>query len=97
MASSGRVDLGLADDFQQRRAGAVEIDQAVLAGAVLIVQHLAGVLFQMGADDADPFACPVGMRDLEPAVVAEGQIVLADLIVLGQIGIVVVLAVPLGE
>ena len=35
--------------------------------------------------------------DLEPALAAERQIVLADLIVLGQVRIVVVLAVPLGE
>ena len=35
--------------------------------------------------------------DLQPAVVAEGEVVLADLVVLGQVGVVVVLAVPLGE
>ena len=33
----------------------------------------------------------------EPALRAEGQVVLADLIALGQVGIVVLLAVPLGE
>ncbi len=35
--------------------------------------------------------------DLQPAVLAERQVVLADLVVLRQVGIVVVLAVPLGE
>ena len=35
--------------------------------------------------------------DLDPAAPGERQVVLADLIVLGQVGIVVVLAVPLGE
>ena len=45
--------VGLADDLQQRRAGAVEIDQAVAAGARFVVQHLAGVFFEVGADDAD--------------------------------------------
>ena len=43
------------------------------------------------------FTDAVGQGNLEPAVAAEGEIVLADLIVLGQIGIVIVLAVPLGE
>ena len=49
-----RAEVGLGDDFQQRRAGAVEIDQAVAAAARLVVQVLAGVLFEVGADDADP-------------------------------------------
>ena len=40
---------------------------------------------------------PFGIADLQPAVVRERQVVLADLIALGQVGIVVVLAVPLGE
>ena len=92
----GAREVGLADDLQQRRAGAVEIDQAVAAAALLVVQHLAGVLFQVDADDADPPGAG-GRGDLQPAVVAEGQVVLADLVVLGQVGVVVVLAVPLGE
>ena len=36
-------------------------------------------------------------HDVEPAVRGEGQVVLADLVVLGKVGIVVVLAVGLGE
>ena len=40
---------------------------------------------------------PSGSGNFEPAVAAEGKIVLADLIVLGQIGIVIILAIPLGE
>ena len=39
----------------------------------------------------------LGIADLQPAVVAQRQVVLADLVALGQVGIVVVLAVPLGE
>src|SRR5262249_55755870 len=38
-----------------------------------------------------------GRVNLQPAVLAEGQVVLADLVVLRQIGIVVIFAVPLGE
>ena len=41
--------------------------------------------------------CALGIADLQPAVVAQRQVVLADLVALGQVGIVVVLAVPLGE
>ena len=94
-----RAHVGLADDFQQRRAGAVQVDAAVGLAGQLVVHALAGVFFQMGADDADPLGLDpsLGIADLQPAVVAERQIVLADLIALGQVGIVVVLAVPLGE
>ena len=38
-----------------------------------------------------------GRLDLQPAVLAERQVVLADLVVLRQVGVIVVLAVPLGE
>ena len=67
--------------------------------ASFVVHALAGVFFQMGADDADLLRldASLGIADLQPAVVAERQIVLADLIALGQVGIVIVLAVPLGE
>src|SRR5262249_17286260 len=49
----GTGQVGLADDFEQRGPGAVEIKEAVLAAARLVVQHLTSVLFQMNADDAD--------------------------------------------
>ena len=54
----GRTDVRLADDFQERRAGPVEIDFRDL----LLVQELAGVFFEMDADQAD-FA----LADVEPA------------------------------
>ena len=60
---------------------------------------LARVLFEVRADDADLLGleATLGIADLEPAVVAERQIVLTDLIALGQVGIVILLAIPLGE
>ena len=88
--------LGLADDLQQRRAGTIQIDQAILAAALLVVHHLAGVLLEMDANDANPFRSVRG-GDLEPAIATEREVVLADLVVLRQVGIVIVLAVPLGE
>ncbi len=39
----------------------------------------------------------LGIADFQIAVVRKRQIVLADLIALGQVGIVIILAVPLGE
>src|SRR5262249_19727773 len=92
----GAGEVRLADDLQQGRAGAVEVNEAVLAGALLVVQHLAGVYFEVNADDANAPAAG-GRLDLQPAVVAEGEVVLADLVVLGQVRVVVILAVPLGE
>jgi hypothetical protein len=60
------------------------------------VQHLAGVFFQVSANDADLFH-PRRRGDLQPAFGAEGQIVLADLIVLREIRIVVIFTIPPGE
>ncbi len=94
-----RAHVGLADDFQERRAGPVQVDLAVGQARLLVVQAFAGVLFEVCPDDADPLGLDsaLGIADLQPALGAEWQIVLADLIALGQVGIVVVLAVPLGE
>ncbi len=66
--------------------------------ASFVVQALAGVLFEMGANDADGFRLEavLGVADFQPAVLRHRQIVLADLIALGQVGIVVLLAIPLG-
>ena len=94
-----RAHVGLADDFQERRAGAVQVDAAVGLAGHFVVHALAGVFFEVGADDADPLGrkLALGIADLQPAVVAQRQVVLAGLVALGQVGIVVVLAVPLGE
>ena len=46
-------ELGLADNFQKGRAGPVEVDQTFPAASLLIVEHLAGVLFQVHPNDAD--------------------------------------------
>lgn len=83
------------DNFEEWRAGPVEIDHAVLASARLVMEHLAGVFFEVRADDADFLGPGLGCN-FKPTFVAHGLIVLADLIVFGQIGIVVVLAIPLG-
>src|SRR5262249_2192264 len=92
--------------FQKRRAGAVEVNASVAALAAFVVQVLSGILFEVRANDAD-FLCvatpglmtgvrPTGIN-FEPAVVTEGQVVLSNLVVLRQVRVVVVLAVPLGE
>jgi hypothetical protein len=39
------------DDFQQRRAGAVEVDARF--AVEILVQRLAGILFEVGAGQAD--------------------------------------------
>ncbi len=94
-----RAHVGLADDFQERRAGPVQVDAAVGLARRLVVHALAGVFFEVGADDANPLGrkFPLGIADIQPAVVAQRQVVLADLVALGQVRVVIVLAVPLGE
>ena len=50
----GRRDVGLADDFNQRNAGAVEVDGGLFVGVgKAFVQALASVFFQMHAGDAN--------------------------------------------
>ena len=54
----GRADVGLAHELHERRAGAVEVDERVGgAGEAALgaadVDHLAGVLFEVDARDAD--------------------------------------------
>ena len=60
------------------------------------VLQLAGVFFEMDAGNAAPPGLAFHV-ELEATVAAEWQIVLRDLVALGQIGIEVVLAVELRE
>ena len=64
-----------------------------------VVQAFAGVFFEVRPDDADllRLKAALGIVNLQPAVLRHRQVVLADLITLGQIGIVILLAVPLRE
>ena len=96
LASWGVRMLGLADDLHQRDARAVEVDLGEPPGPV---GELAGVLLQVDPGQATPAAPRAVLlgRDLQPPAGAEREVVLADLVVLGQVGIVVVLPVPLGE
>ena len=86
----GRAQVRLGDDLHQRHAGAVEIDQGVLR--VLVVDRLAGVLFEM--QPLDPhLQCLVVDVDLDFTRADDRLLVLRDLIALRQVGIEVVLAV----
>jgi hypothetical protein len=85
----GGAHVRLGDDLQQRRAGAVEVDAG--HAVEVFVQRLAGVLFQVGAGDADGLG-RVADLDVEAAALDDGQLELADLVALGQVGVEVVLA-----
>ena len=87
------ADIRLADDFDERRAAAVEVDErgagarAVDPARLRLVHQLGSVLFQVDAVDADIAQSPVcGQRD----------VVLGDLVRLRIVGIEVVLAVEDG-
>ncbi len=92
----GGANVGLGDDLQEGDTRAVQVDLGEAAGAV---GELAGVFFEVDAGQpAATAACAVLLRgDLKPAAPAEGEIILADLIILRKVGIIVILAVPLGE
>src|SRR6185312_12676433 len=79
--------IGLADDLDQGRPGAVQVDDR----APPEVDVLAGVLLHVDPGDADDLLLPVDL-DLELAATAEGLVVLAYLVALGEVGVKVVLA-----
>ena len=93
----GGADLRLGHDLHQRRAGPVEVDQrgpaAVGAGGVA-VDELGGVLLEVRPRDVHDERSGRGL-DRQAAVRREGDRVLADLVALRQVGIEVVLALPL--
>ncbi len=66
-ASAPERQIGLADDLDERRASAVQIDDGVVAEAVHV---LAGVLFHVDAEDPRPPPPRLGL-DLEHAVPGE--------------------------
>jgi hypothetical protein len=79
--------VGLGDDLEQRCAGAIQVD----AGEPLeiFVQRLAGILFQVGTQDANGFGAPVS-NDFQRAVLHDRQFVLGNLVALGQVGVEVI-------
>ena len=84
--------IGLADDFDERCAGAVEIDVGVALGVFeAIVLGLAGVIFHVDAGDVNAFDAGCKL-DVEPAAQGDGLIELGDLVALGEIRIEVILA-----
>ena len=86
-----RAHVGLGDDLEQRRAGAVQVDAGQPWQA--LVQRLAGVLFEVRARDADALlACRPRARCRCGPSPTIGQLVLADLVALRQVRVEVVLA-----
>ena len=98
-----RRDLRLGDDLHQRRPRPVEID----AGVRFVMKALRDVLFQVDADEADllvrvgdGFLGVLRVSEIvqrhRPAL-AERQIVLRNLVVLGHVRIEIILPVELAD
>src|SRR3990172_2043817 len=87
--------MGLRDDIHERDARTVDIHQAVaLARLIHHVLRPRSILFKVDARDSGPFRLAFDL-DFYPAVLAERQIVLRDLVALHQVRVVVVLPVKL--
>src|SRR6266704_2535292 len=84
------AQVGFADDLHQRRAGAIDVDEAV----AIMMQQPSGVLLELDACDTDAALLSI-VFNREIAVAAQGDIVLRDLIALHQVWIRIVLAVKL--
>jgi hypothetical protein len=94
----GRANVGLGDDFDERRAAAVVINVSLGGGLrEAFVKIFRGVFFEVKTGDADALAgaCrgrPAGDFDIKVAVFSERQFVLRNLVALGEVGIEIVLA-----
>ena len=89
----GRAEIGLADDLNERRAATVEVHIATIGGAAgEAVDGLAGVLLEMDTGEAHRAHGPILHGKGEAAALADGLIVLGNLVALGQVGIEIVLA-----
>ena len=95
----GAGQIRMSHNLKQRRAGSIQIDQRTVVGLASgkLMPQLARVFLQMRADDADAFGCAIGAGEMHYAVKTQRQIVLADLIPFGEVGIEVVFAIPLAE
>ena len=82
------MQIRFRDDFQQGRAGPIQIN-ATLAGKS-VVNGFAGILFEMSASDPHAHGLPAGRVEPEQTGTDDRMCKLADLITLGQIGIKVV-------
>ena len=89
--------VGLGDDLQQGRAGAVQVDAGHVARMRTVrfkslVQRLAGILFQMRASQCDFDRATRGRNDRNRASLHNRNLVLRYLIPLRQVGVEVILA-----
>ncbi|OPZ80038.1 MAG: hypothetical protein BWY79_00031 [Actinobacteria bacterium ADurb.Bin444] len=97
----GSEYIGLAHDLHQRRAAAIEIHHGVIGpgnapvGAARVHQF-GGIVLQMRSGDAHAVHAPILQLHVEVPTEAQGEVVLRDLVTLGQIGIEVVLTVEDG-
>ncbi len=89
----GIVDDRVGDDLHERGAGAVVVEEADATTIDPGVLQARGVLLEMGTRDPHLEAAAGGLHHEAP-VGRERQLVLADLVALGQVRVEVVLAVP---
>jgi len=103
-----RGDVGFADDFDQRHAGAVEVDGSLFVRVgKAFVQALARVFFEVHAGNADlsyssqfsvlssqflASGVRLRRRHLDISLFGQRLVVLRNLVALGQVGIEIILA-----
>ena len=88
----GRAQVGGADDFHQRHAGAVQVDVAFAGvGKVFAMNGLAGVFFEVDTVEAYLPVRAVNL-DVQAAALDERLLKLRNLIPLRQVGVEIILA-----
>ena len=88
----GGAEVGLGDDLDEGDAAAVAVDQRT---QLRIMDELAGVLLNMDPGDPHPLAS-LRAFDIEVTAGAQREVVLGDLIGLGQVRVEIILPVLLG-
>ena len=87
-----RANIRLRHDFNQRNAAAVAVDERPL---LRVMHELARVLLDVDARDANALLARFRLHHQVPAD-AQRQVILADLVRFGQVGIEIILSVLLG-
>ncbi len=86
----GGPHVGLGDDLEERRAGAIQIDAARVRKT--LVKGLSRILLEVRPRDPDRLCGAVIEHDADRSVADDRMLVLADLIALRQVGIEIILA-----
>ena len=92
------VEVGRGDHFKKWRTCAIQVNERarIVVAARQLMAEFPRVFFEVRADDSNRARAARRNRNHHAAIVAKRQVVLRNLVALRKIGVVVILAIPLG-